>query len=389
MLLRLTLAFCLAFLCEVSVSKPRARELGIPLDGTPGKWNAITDVEGIEVGYVTLIQGKAARAVRTGVTAVLPLGKKSTDLLFAGWHSLNGNGELTGTTWLKESGQLEGPILLTNTHSVGTVRDAVVSWRVKQGRPNDAVSLPLVGETWDGFLNDINGFHVKPEHAIDAIESAKSGTVPEGNVGGGTGMICFEFKCGSGTSSRTVKTPHGSYTLGVFVQSNFGRRHQLQIAGIPIGKAIKSDLVWTKETGSIIGIIATDAPLLPHQLERLARRAGMGIARLGASSGDGSGDLFLAFSTAQKIPKELKKNHSLKMYPNGDLDPLFEATVQAMEEAVLNSLFAAETMSGVEGHQAIALPVETTLSLLKEHRRLSHKDFPQQKRTQSNIGNSP
>jgi L-aminopeptidase/D-esterase-like protein len=266
---------------------------------------------------------------------------------------------------------LEGPILLTNTHSVGVVRDAVVSWRVKQGKPEAAISLPIVGETWDGFLNDINGFHVKPQHALEAIQKAKSGEIEEGNVGGGTGMICFEFKCGTGTASRVVSTPHGKFTVATLVQANFGRRHQLKIAGIPIGVHFKKDLVWTKETGSILAIVATDAPLLPHQLKRIAKRAGLGMARLGAVSGDGSGDIFLALSTAQKFPRDLARIAKSTTYPNADMDGLFEATVQSVEEAIVNSMFAAETMTGINGHKAIALPLEEIKKILVEHRRFA------------------
>ena len=291
----------------------RARDLGIPFDGTPGKFNAITDVPGVEVGYTTLLsgEGKLERGkgpVRTGVTAILPRGlSEMNDSVFAGYFSLNGNGEMTGTTWVEESGFLEGPIVLTNTHSVGVARDAVIAWRLAHGGPDAegfAWSLPVVAETWDGWLNDVDGFHVKPEHVARAIETAHGGAIEEGSVGGGTGMICYEFKGGTGAASRIVAavadrgpSETKQYTVGVLVQANCGRRPQLTIRGIEIGKKIPG-AVYKKETGSIIIVIATDAPLLPHQLKRLARRASLGLARTGSVSGNGSGDLFIAFSTA-------------------------------------------------------------------------------------------
>src|SRR5690349_3413249 len=314
--LGLLLAFS-AFAREPIPAPPkveRARDLGVPFDGTPGKFNAITDVPGVEVGYTTLIggEGKLERGkgpVRTGVTAILPRGRAAmNDPVFAGYFSLNGNGEMTGTAWVEESGFLEGPIVLTNTHSVGIARDAVIAWRLAHGGPDAegfAWSLPVVAETWDGWLNDIDGFHVKPEHVADAIESAHSGAIEEGSVGGGTGMICYEFKGGIGTASRTVAAvaDRGSseekrYTVGVLVQANCGRRPQLTIRGLPIGKGIPGSVFNQQETGSIIIIVATDAPLLPHQLKRLARRASLGLARTGSVSGNGSVELFIAFSTA-------------------------------------------------------------------------------------------
>src|SRR5580693_3711561 len=294
-------------------SKPRARDLGIPFDGTPGPLNAITDVSGVMVGHTTLISGEGKLQVgkgpiRTGVTAVLPRGKDSmNNPVFAGWWSLNGNGEMTGTTWVEESGFLEGPVMITNTHSVGVVRDSVIQWRVAHGQPDPAGywwSLPVVAETWDGWLNDINGFHVKPADAVHAIDSASSGAVTEGNVGGGTGMICNEFKGGIGTSSRKIDAKFGGYTVGVLVQCNYGSRANLRIAGVPVGKEIPEDRAYASSTfdeldrGSIIVVVATDAPLLAHQLKRLARRVTLGLGRDGSISGNGSGDIFIAFSTA-------------------------------------------------------------------------------------------
>ena len=288
-------------------SKPRARDLGIPFEGKPGPHNAITDVDGVEVGHTTLITGDGKLEVgkgpvRTGVTAILPRGKGLTEPVFAAVFSQNGNGEFTGAHWVEESGTLEGPVMITNTHSVGVVRDAVIAYQVKQGSVGPKASLwslPVVAETWDGYLNDINGFHVKPHHVFSAWSSAQAGPVAEGNVGGGTGMICYEFKGGIGTSSRRL-TQHGrTYTLGVLVQANHGLREQLLVAGVPVGRALASGSVGKKEAGSIIIVVATDAPLLPHQLKRIARRASLGLARTGSISGNGSGDLFLAFSTAK------------------------------------------------------------------------------------------
>jgi len=355
--------------------KPRARDLGIPLDGMPGPLNAITDVKGVEVGHTTLISGEGklkvgTGPVRTGVTAILPRGKKSGDQVFAGWFSQNGNGEMTGTTWIEESGFLEGPVMLTNTHSVGTVRDAVVAWRVKHGFANQPWSLPVVAETWDGWLNDINGFHVKEKHVFDALDGAKEGAVAEGNVGGGTGMVCFEFKGGIGTASRKLDKKQGEYTVGVLVQANFGLRHQLQIAGVPVGKEIPEGAVRKKENGSIIIVIATDAPLLPHQLKRLARRATMGLARTGSVSGNGSGDIFLAFSTANAEAAKETGTVQLTMLPNERMNALFEGTVQATEEAIYNALAAAETMTGIDDHKVVSLPHDRLKEVLKKYNRL-------------------
>lgn len=360
-------------------SKPRARDLGVPFDGTPGPLNTITDVAGVEVGHTTLISGEGKLKVgegpvRTGVTAVLPRGKASTDAVFGAWFTLNGNGEMTGTTWLEDSGFLDGPVMITNTHSVGVVRDAVIAWKVKHGAPDMEGywwSLPVVAETWDGWLNDINGFHVKPEDAFHALDSAHRGAVEEGNVGGGTGMICNEFKGGIGTASRVLDTNGGGYTVGVLVQCNYGRRDQLRIAGVPVGKEIPEHRAYedSSDTGSIIIVIATDAPLIPTQLKRVARRACLGLGRDGSYSGDGSGDIFVAFSTANPGAAGPKGIHDLKMLPNDSLDPIFLATVQATEEAVVNAMVAADTMTGIDGHTAIALPHDRLREVLKKYNR--------------------
>ena len=367
-------------------SKPRARDLGVPFDGTPGVLNAITDVKGIEVGHTTLISGEGklqvgAGPVRTGVTAILPRGKQSSnDPVFAGWFSLNGNGEMTGTTWLEESGFLEGPIMITNTHSVGVARDAVIAWRVKRGPPDASGywwSLPIVAETYDGYLNDINGFHVKPSHAFDALDGARPGPVTEGNVGGGTGMVCYGFKGGIGTSSRKLDQNAGGYIVGVLVQANFGRRNQLRIAGVPVGTEITEGALSSSEggprddVGSIIIVVATDAPLLSHQLKRLARRAALGVARTGSSSGNGSGDIFVAFSTANPEAAKPTGTIQLTMLPNDRMNQLFEATVQATEEAIVNALIAAETMTGIDGHKVIALPHDRLNQVMKKYNRLA------------------
>lgn len=369
-------------------AKPRARDLGIPFDGTPGPLNAITDVAGVEVGHMTLISGSGKLVVgqgpvRTGVTAVLPRGKSLTDPVFAGWFPLNGNGEMTGTTWVEESGFLEGPVMITNTHSVGVVRDAVIAWRVKHGGPDESGywwSLPVVAETYDGYLNDINGFHVHPEDAFHALDSAHTGRVEEGNVGGGTGMICYEFKGGIGTSSRKIETKLGGYTLGVLVQCNCGLRDQLTIAGVPVGKEIPGGKVWSslrpagnEETGSIIIVVATDAPLLPHQLKRLARRAALGVARTGSISGNGSGDIFIAFSTANPGAWKPTGLRHLEMVPNDQMGPLFAATVEATEEAIVNALVAAQTMTGADNHTVEAIPHEKLQEVLRKYNRLIQK----------------
>jgi D-aminopeptidase len=379
------LRFSIAFLCAATLAfaqtKPRARDLGVPFDGNPGPNNAITDVRGVEVGHTTLISGNGKLKVgegpvRTGVTAIHPRGKDANDSVFGAWFTLNGNGEMTGTTWLEDSGFLNGPIMITNTHSVGVVRDAVIAWKVKRGEPDMEGywwSLPVVAETWDGYLNDINGFHVKPEDAFHALDSAHGGPVEEGNVGGGTGMICNEFKGGIGTSSRVLDAKAGGYTVGVLVQCNYGRRDQLLIAGVPVGKEIPEHPAYgeDEDTGSIIIVVATDAPLIPTQLKRMARRASLGLGRDGSYSGDGSGDIFVAFSAANPGAASSKGVHDLKMLPNDSLDPLFLATVQATEEAVVNAMIAAETMTGIDGHTAIALPHDRLRQVLKKYNRLA------------------
>ncbi len=366
--------------------KPRARNLGIPFDGTPGRFNAITDVNGVEVGYSTLISGEGKNIrgrgpVRTGVTAILPRGLNNNPV-YANWYSLNGNGEMTGTTWVTESGFLETPIMITNTNSVGVVRDAVLKWFVDKHwfREDWWYTYPLVAETYDGFLNDIYGFHVTESNAWEALNTAASGLIAEGNVGGGTGMMCLGFKGGTGTASRVVKTGDSTYTVGVLVQSNFGRKTSLTIAGVPIGKELKDTLnnelklppqSYRKEgDGSIIVIVATDAPLLPHQLKRLAQRVPLGIGRTGGYGTNGSGDIFLAFSTANPAAFQRKNTAAVNMLSNDLIDPLFEATVQSVEEAILNAMVAAETMEGNNGNKSYALPHQRVIELLKKYNRL-------------------
>jgi len=377
-------SLCLfAFLCVgiVAQVKPRARDLGVPFDGATGKQNAITDVKGVEVGYTTLISGSGKNAVRTGVTAILPQGKNYTGRLFGGWFTLNGNGEMTGTTWLEESGAFGGPVMITNTHSVGVVRDAVIEWgtkrSTKKGYSGD-FSLPVVAETWDGFLNDINGFHVTKGHVFQALDSAKAGSIAEGNVGGGTGMVAHSFKGGTGTSSRVLTKENGGYTIGVLVQANYGTRRLLKIAGVPVGREIP-DIMPTEgkadaDTGSIIVIIATEAPLLPHQLKRIATRASLGIGLMGGIGGNSSGDIFIAFSTANAAEASIENEPSkILMLPNEKINPLFEATVQATEEAIVNALIAAETMTGYNGNTVYALPHDRLKSALRKYNRLVQK----------------
>ena len=373
---------CLIFAiasCTLAQSRPRARDLGIPFDGNPGPLNAITDVNGVEVGHTTLISGQGklqvgVGPVRTGVTAVLPRGKNSTDDVFAGWFTLNGNGEMTGTTWVEDSGFLDGPIMITNTHSVGVVRDAVIAWRVKNAPPDDEGywwSLPVVAETWDGVLNDVNGFHVKPDHVFHALDSAHAGPVEEGSVGGGTGMVCNEFKGGIGTASRVLNSKQGGYTVGVLVQCNYGDRGQLRIAGIPVGREITENKVKGDDVGSIIVVVATDAPLIPTQLKRVARRVSLGLGRNGSYSGDGSGDIFIAFSTANPGAAQNKGLRQISMVPNDSLNPIFLATVQATEEAVINAMVAADTMKGVNDRTVIGLPHDRVREILKKYNRLT------------------
>src|SRR5579871_4649248 len=376
------LAFVLILFAALSISaqtKPRARDLGVPFDGTPGAFNAITDVKGVAVGHTTLISGEGKLVVgkgpvRTGVTAIHPRGKSSNDAVFAAWFTLNGNGEMTGTTWVDDSGFLNGPVMITNTHSVGVVRDAVIAWKVKHGSPDMEGywwSLPVVAETWDGYLNDINGFHVKPEDAFHALDTAHSGPVEEGNVGGGTGMICNEFKGGIGTSSRVLDAKDGGYTVGVLVQCNYGSRDQLRVAGINVGREIPEHTVWQKDVGSIIVVLATDAPLIPTQLKRIARKISLGLGRDGSYSGDGSGDIFIAFSTANPGAVGTTGIHQIAMLPNDSLNPIFLATVQATEESVINAMVAAETMTGINNHTVIAIPHERLREVLKKYSRLA------------------
>lgn len=361
----------------------RARDLGIPFEGAPGKFNAITDVPGVEVGYTTLISGEGKLEVgkgpvRTGVTAILPRGQDSlNDPVYAGFFSLNGNGEMTGTSWVEESGFLEGPILITNTHSVGVARDAVIGWRIKRGAADKTGywwSLPVVAETWDGWLNDINGFHVKAEDVWQALDSAHGGALEEGSLGGGTGMICYEFKGGNGTASRKIdirvskNAPARSFVVAVFLQANFGRRRQLTIAGVPVGREIPGE-VYEKESGSCIAVVATDAPLLPNQLKRLARRVSLGLARTGTTSGNGSGDLFIAFSTANPNaanPDQI--THDVQTIPNNLMDPLLAGVVQATEEAVVNALIDNHSMTGRDNHRVDALPHDRLREIMKRFR---------------------
>ncbi len=369
-------AFCQKIAPEKAV---RARGLGVPFEGTPGPLDAITDVAGVEVGETTLISGSGALhvglgPVRTGVTAIFPRGKANPDAVFAGWFSENGNGEMTGTTWVEESGFLEGPVLITNTHSVGVVRDAVIAWRLKHFPPDpDGYwwSLPVVAETWDGELNDINGFHVKPADAWSAMDGAHGGPVAEGNVGGGTGMICYEFKGGTGTASRKLASADGGYTVGVLVQCNYGERHLLRVAGAPVGREIPLGAERNRDIGSIIVVVATDAPLLPTQLKRLARRVTLGLGRNGSISGDGSGDIFIAFSTANPGAEYAKGPGKVTMLANDTLDPLFEATVQATEEAVINAMVAAKTMTGINNFTVPALPHQQLRDVLRKYHRLA------------------
>ncbi len=388
--------------------KPRARGLGVPFDGAPGPLNAITDVPGVQVGQVTLISGNGRLVVgqgpvRTGVTAILPRGRATGDPVMAGWFTLNGNGEMTGTTWVEESGFLRGPVMITNTHSVGIVRDAVIEWLVRRDRDLSDYdwSLPVVAETWDGTLNDINGFHVRREHVFAALDSARGGSVVEGNVGGGTGMICHGFKGGIGTASRRFTIEGQSYTLGVLVQCNYGRRAQLRVAGVPVGTEI-ADLTpcyatagplptaerfprcpdtgprapgsgrgnTDVELGSIIVAVATDAPLLPHQLKRVAKRITLGIARMGGIGGDSSGDIFIAFSTANSGAAATSGHPSASYIPNEQINPIFEATAQATEESIVNALVAAETMTGANDVRVAALPHDRLRAALQKYNRL-------------------
>jgi D-aminopeptidase len=383
------------------MAKSRARDLGIPLPGTPGRLNAITDVAGVEVGHTTLIEGDGLLVVgkgpvRTGVTAILPRGKESQDPVFAGCAVLNGNGEMTGTAWVEESGFLSGPIMITNTHSVGVVRDAVVAWLAARN-PGLTWALPVVAETFDGILNDINGFHVTKQHAFAALENAHSGPVMEGNVGGGTAMICHEFKGGIGTASRVLEPNQGGYTVGVLCQCNHGRRRDLTIAGVAVGREIPELMPcyddappkreWLRDAlprcgeaaisqtpagrGSIIVVVGTDAPLLPHQLKRLARRTALGLALVGGRGHNDSGDLMIAFSVANAGAAKPARATSLTMLPNESIDPLFMATIEATEEAIINAMLAAETLTGADRVRVHALPHHRLVEILKRYNRLS------------------
>jgi len=364
--------------------KPRAREIGIPFDGTPGKFNAITDVKGVEVGYSTIVSGtgkniRGKGPVRTGVTAIFPRGRNNNPV-YANWYTLNGNGEMTGTTWITESGFLEGPVMITNTNSVGTVRDAVLKWYVKNKwyKEDFWYTYPVVAETYDGFLNDIYGFHVKEENAWEALDSAKSGFLKEGNVGGGTGMMCLGFKGGTGSSSRVVKIKDSTYTVGVLVQSNFGGKRNFTVAGVPVGRELRDTLNYEFKAppsyqpgdGSIIVIVATDAPLLPHQLKRIAARVPIGIGKVGGRGENGSGDIFLAFSTANSNAFQRTEFTNVDELPNDMINAIFEATVQATEEAIINAMVAAETMEGINGNKAYALPHKLVIETLKKYNRI-------------------
>ena len=383
---------------EVSAQKvPNARALGIPLQGEPGLNNAITDVVGVEVGHTTIIEGQGPLIVgqgpiRTGVTAILPRGRESGDSTFAAWFSLNGNGEMTGTTWIEHSGLLEGPILITNTHSVGVVRDAVIAWQLDRN-PSFLWALPVVAETYDGSLNDINGFHVTAEHAFAALDGARSGPVEQGAVGGGTGMRCHGFKGGIGSSSRRV----GDYTIGILVQCNQGSRSDLRVAGVPVGEMLpepsacyadrsipaelrRSGVRWCDEgedaagkmepipegAGSIIIVLATDAPLLPTQIKRLVTRTTMGLARIGGMGYNGSGDIFIGFTTANRsAAAERSTVVGLEMLPNDRLNPFISASVHATEEAILNAMLAAETLTGINGYTVPALPHDRLTEIMQ------------------------
>lgn len=390
-------------LAPAAAQKPRARELGISplIGGTPGRLDAITDVAGVEVGHATIVRGEpgplrvGVGPVRTGVTIVHPRGRASSDPVFGAWFTLNGNGEMTGTTWLQEGGFLEGPIGITNTHSVGVVRDAILQWRV--GKPGmQPWGLPVVAETYDGGLNDINGFHVKPEHAIAALDGARAGVVPaEGAVGGGTGMVCEGFKGGIGTASRALPAAQGGYTVGVLVQCNFGSMRDMRVAGVPVGAelddlaaCVAADLppnsprrkcgapppagsdAGEVEQGSIIVIVATDAPLMPHQLKRIATRVALGVGRTGGTGGNGSGDIFIAFSTANPNAAAARDTARVTIVSNGAISPPFAATIQATEEAILNAMLQAETMTGANYLRVNALPADRVVEILRRYGRI-------------------
>ena len=397
MYFRLVLGFGLAAARANAQVRPRARELGIPIGGTAGSLSAITDVPGVEVGYTTIVSGAGKLVVgqgpvRTGVTVIHPRGKGNPDPVFAAWFALNGNGEMTGTTWIQEGGFLEGPVGITNTHSVGVVRDAIIAWQVKHDALPPGGALPVVAETYDGGLNDIDGFHVKPEHVFAALDGAGRGAVKEGNIGGGTGMVCHGFKGGLGTASRVA----GGYTVGVLVQCNCCSRRDLSIAGVPVGLEITDLLACSvspdpaagrgtarrcdaasspheedmeKADGSIIIVIATDAPLLPHQLKRVATRASLAVGRMGGKGENGSGDIFLAFSTANPRAAYGRDTTRVAMLPNERVSALFTATVQATEEAIVNAMLGAETMTGANDRRVYALPVDRLRTVMAKYGR--------------------
>lgn len=378
-------------ICSTAVGqKPRARDLGIPFTGETGELNAITDVKGVEVGYSTIISGAGKNEVgegpvRTGVTAVFPRGvARKISPVYANWYSLNGNGEMTGTTWVTESGFLETPIMITNTNSVGVVRDAILKWYVDTnwyGTEDWWYTYPVVAETYDGFLNDIYGFHVKEEHVLEAINNATAGEIAEGNVGGGTGMMCLGFKGGTGTSSRIVKFGDSTYTVGVLVQSNFGAKRNLTIAGVPVGQELKDTLNYVYNAppqsrreegdGSIIVIVATDAPLLPHQLKRIAQRVPLGIGIVGGRGSNGSGDIFMAFSTANEGAFNRDSTATVEVFPNDKISGFFQATTEAVEEAIINAMVGAETMEGINGNKVYALPHDLVIEILRKYNRLN------------------
>ena len=395
-LLAAAVSLLIAVPCLAQNRPERARDLGIPLEGSPGALNAITDVPGVEVGHATLIRGSGklrvgAGPIRTGVTTVFPRGARDLSHVFAGWFSLNGNGEMTGTAWLDDYALLLYPITITNTNSVGIVRDAIIEWGRTRVPGVFNCCLPVVAETWDGDLNDIYGFHVGKTHVFEALAAAKPGPVPEGNVGGGTGMQCLGFKGGIGTASRRLSIRAGEFTLGVLVQCNFGLRRQLRIAGVPVGSEITdvkpcyatqkplppeqrsmrcpAGADKQKEQGSIIAIIGTDAPLLPHQLRRVARRAALGVGRMGGIAGAGSGDLFLAFSTAKSGTPDSAGVSLSPMLQDDRIDPVYEATVQATEEAIINAMLAAETMTGADDLRVPALPHDRLKEVLRKYGR--------------------
>lgn len=369
--------------------KPRARDLGIPFMGKTGPLNAITDVAGVEVGYSTIIAGEGKQQlgkgpIRTGVTAIFPRGKEAKfSPVYANWYSLNGNGEMTGTTWITESGFLETPIMITNTNSVGVVRDAVLEWYVDTNwyvGDNWWYTYPVVAETYDGFLNDIYGFHVKKEHVIEAINNASGGMVAEGNVGGGTGMNCLGFKGGTGTSSRVIQIGDSTYTLGVLVQSNFGAKFNFTVAGVPVGRELMDTLNYEMQgpplanrqegDGSIIVVVATDAPLLPHQLKRIAQRVPIGIGLTGGRGSNGSGDIFIAFSTANEGAFSRDRTVQVQSLPNDRINWLFQSTAEAVEEAIINAMLAAEDMEGINGNKAYALPHNLLVETMKKYNRI-------------------